>query len=257
MFETIKYNVENGVAWITLNRPDKLNAFIEQLNKEVTSALKEVENEDVVRAIVITGEGRAFCSGQDLADVKGETDFSNILRERYNPMITKLVALEKPVIAAVNGTAAGAGMSLALACDFRLLSEKASFIEAFIHVGLIPDSGNMYFLPRLVGHAKALELAMLGEKISAKQADELGFATKLIREEDWDKEVRAFAERLAAMPTKALGLTKRYLRRSWDCDLEEMLENEAYGQRVAGQTSDHQEGVQAFIEKRKPEFTGE
>lgn len=257
MFETIKYNVDNGVAWIALNRPDKLNAFIKQLNQDVTSALKQAEKDEKVRALVITGEGRAFCSGQDLADVKDETDFARILRERYNPMITKLVELEKPVIAAVNGTAAGAGMSLALACDFRLVSEKASFIEAFIHVGLVPDSGNMYFLPRIVGHAKALELALLGEKISAKQAEELGLVTKLIADEKWEDEVRAFAERLAKMPTKALGLTKRYLRKSWDSDLEEMLEHESYAQRVAGKTADYNEGVQSFIEKRKPQFKGE
>lgn len=256
MFQTLQYMVENGVAWLTLNRPDKLNAFTSQMNKEISSALKEVERDETIRAVVITGEGRAFSAGQDLADVRNETDFRKILRERYNPMIKKLVEVEKPVVAAVNGTAAGAGVSLALACDFRLASEKASFIEAFVHIGLVPDSGNMYFLPRIVGHAKALELAMLGEKMTAKQAEELGLVTKVITEEKWDEEVRLFAEQLANMPTKALGLMKRYLRKSWESDLSEMLEGEAYAQRIASLTEDYEEGVQAFIEKRKPQFKG-
>lgn len=256
MFETIQYIVQNNVAWIVLNRPDTLNAFVKKMNVELTSALKRAEKDVEVRTVVITGEGRAFCSGQDLSDVKDEDDYATILRERYNPMIKQLVELEKPVVAAVNGPAAGAGMSLALACDFRLLSEKASFSEAFIHVGLVPDSGSLYFLPRFVGHAKALELAMLGEKISAAQAYELGLATRVIAVENWEADVRAFVERLAQMPTKALGLTKRYLRRSWEADLEEMLEHEANAQRIAGRTDDHKEGVQSFMEKRKPQFRG-
>ena len=152
--------------------------------------------------------------------------------------------------------AAGAGVSLALACDFRLAMEKASFVQAFIKIGLIPDSGNLYYLPRIVGQAKALELSMLGEKISAQEANDIGLVTKVIKEEEWEAEVAAFAERLAAMPTKALGLIKRYINESWMLSLDEMLEKEAYGQRAAGQTNDHKEGVRAFLEKRRPVFTG-
>ncbi|WLD94127.1 enoyl-CoA hydratase-related protein [Alkalihalobacillus sp. AL-G] len=256
MYETIQYEMKNNVAWIKLNRPEKFNAFTEQMNSEITKALKEADRDKEVRCLVITGNGRAFSSGEDLAGVKQDTDHAEILRKRYNPMVKKLASVEKPVIAAVNGVAAGAGMSIALACDFRVLSEKASFIEAFINVGLVPDSGNLYYLPRLVGHAKALELAVMGEKITAEEAKDLGLATKVIPLDQWEEDVAAFAEHLAQKPTKAIGLIKRYLQKSWDSDLNEMLENEAYAQRTAGQTQDHAEGVQAFMEKRKPEFKG-
>jgi 2-(1,2-epoxy-1,2-dihydrophenyl)acetyl-CoA isomerase len=255
-FETILYEVKEGAGWITLNRPDVLNAFNAQMNKEVTKVLKEASRDPEVRAIVITGAGRAFCSGQDLQSVKEEADFGDVLRKLYNPMIQQLAAIEKPVIAAINGTAAGAGMSLALACDFRLASEKASFLEAFIHVGLVPDSGNLYYLPRMVGHAKALELAVLGEKISAETAKDYGLVTKVVPLDTWEEEVHTFVQRLANMPTKAIGLIKRYLMQSWDADLYEMLEKEAYAQAIAGQTLDYQEGVKAFIEKRKARFQG-
>lgn len=256
MFETIKFEVKNGVAWLTLNRPDKLNAFTEQMNIEIGKALKDVARNSEIRCLVITGEGRAFCSGEDLGSLGEETNHGEILRNRYNPMVGQLAAIEKPVIAAINGVAAGAGLSLALACDFRLVSEKASLIEAFIHIGLIPDSGNLYYLPRLVGQAKALELAVLGEKVSAEEAKAIGLVTKVIPVDQWEEEVSAFAQKLAKMPTKAIGLIKRYVNDSWNCNLEEMLEKEAYGQRTAGLTADHQEGVAAFLEKRKPEFKG-
>jgi 2-(1,2-epoxy-1,2-dihydrophenyl)acetyl-CoA isomerase len=256
MFETIKYEVKNGVAWLTLNRPDKLNAFTEQMNKEVGKAVKQAAKDNDARCLVIAAEGKAFCSGEDLGSIGEETDHGEILRNRYNPMVMTLANFEKPIVAAINGAAAGAGMSLALACDFRIASEKASFIEAFIHVGLVPDSGNLFYLPRLVGHAKALELAVLGEKIKADEAKELGLVTKVVAPESLVEETAAFAERLAAMPTKAIGLIKRYLRESWDSSLEEMLEKEAYAQRTAGLTEDHQEGVNAFLEKRRPQFKG-
>ncbi len=256
MFETIKFDVNDQVAWLMLNRPDKLNAFTEQMNKEITEALKNAARDPEIRCIVITGEGRAFCAGEDLGGIGEETNHGEILRKRYNPMVKQLAEIEKPVIAAVNGVAAGAGMSLALACDFRLASEKASFVEAFIHIGLIPDSGNLYYLPRLVGQAKALELAILGEKISAEEAKNIGLVTKVITEEDWQTEVTAFAKKLAQMPTKAIGLIKRYLNEGWKLTLDEMLEKEANGQRVAGLTNDHKEGVAAFLGKRRPVFTG-
>lgn len=256
MFETIEYVVKNHTAWITLHRPEKLNAFTEQMNKEVTKALKQAKQDEVVRCLVITGSGRGFSAGEDLAGLEENTDYANILKKRYHPMLKELANLEKPVVAAVNGAAAGAGMSLALACDFRIVSEKASFIEAFIHIGLVPDCGNLYYLPRLVGHAKALELAILGEKISAQEAKELGLATKVIPEADFTEQVTEFAHRLANMPTKAIGLIKRYMQESWELSLEQLLEKEAYAQQAAGNTEDHKEGVHAFLNKRKAVFSG-
>ncbi|USK46610.1 enoyl-CoA hydratase-related protein [Cytobacillus oceanisediminis] len=256
MFETVKYEVANGVAWISLNRPDKLNAFTEQLNKEVQQSIKQASRDKEVRCLVITGEGRAFCSGQDLQGVNEDMDHGEVLRRFYNPMVLELHKCKKPVIAAVNGVAAGAGMSLALACDFRLLSDKASFLEAFIHVGLVPDAGNLYFLPKLIGHAKAMELAVLGEKVNAQEAKELGLATKVIPMEKWQDEITAFAERLASMPTAAIAIIKKNLKASWESTLEECLERDAQGQRLAGLTLDHKEGVAAFMQKRKPVFQG-
>lgn len=256
MFETVKYEVGNGVAWITLNRPDKLNAFTEQLNKEVQHSVKQASRDKEVRCLVITGEGRAFCSGQDLQGVNEDMDHGEVLRQFYNPMVMEIHRCEKPIIAAVNGVAAGAGMSLALACDFRLLSEKASFLEAFIHVGLVPDAGNLYFLPKLIGHAKAMELAVLGEKINAEEAKELGLATKVIPMEQWQAEITAFAEKVANMPTAAIAVIKKNLKASWESTLEESLERDAQGQRIAGLTLDHKEGVAAFLQKRKPVFQG-
>jgi 2-(1,2-epoxy-1,2-dihydrophenyl)acetyl-CoA isomerase len=256
MFETIKYEVRNHIAWLTLSRPDKLNAFTEQLNKEVQKALKLASNDQEVRTIVITGEGRAFCSGEDLDGVNDDMDHGEVLRKRYNPMLLELDKCEKPIVAALNGVAAGAGMSLALACDFRVASDKASFVQAFIHVGLIPDAGNLYFLPRIIGHAKALELAVFGEKIKAEDAKNLGLVTKVIPSDEWETGVEDFAIRLAAMPTKAIGLIKRNLKASWHLSLPEFLEKDAEGQRIAGLSNDHKEGIQAFMEKRKPVFNG-
>lgn len=256
MYETIQFVIENQIAWITLNRPEKLNAFIAQMNKEITHALKSSEQNEAVRSIVITGSGRAFCSGQDLEGVGEEMDHGDVLRSCYGPMMKQLAVTEKPVIAAINGVAAGAGLSLALACDFRIASEKASLLQAFIHVGLIPDSGNLYNLPKLIGHAKALELAVLGEKISAFEAKEIGLVSKVVPVESFMDEVNEFAVRLANMPTKAIGLIKRSLQNSWNVSFEEYLELEAQNQRIAGKTKDHQEGVNAFVEKRKPNFIG-
>lgn len=256
MFETIQYEVKNSTAWITLHRPDKLNAFTEQMNTEITKAVKNVKRDEAVRCLVITGSGRAFSAGEDLGGLEEDTDYHAILTERYHPMLRELASLEKPVIAAVNGTAAGAGMSLALACDFRLLSEKASFVEAFIHIGLIPDCGNLYYLPRLVGHAKALELAIIGDKIKAQEAKVLGLATEVYSEGEFIKEVQAFADGLAGKPTKAIGLIKRYLQEGWELNLNQLLEKEAYAQQAAGNTEDHKEGVEAFLKKRKPTFHG-
>ncbi len=256
MYETIQYEVKNGVAWLRLNRPDKLNAFTDQMLKEVTTAIKSAAADEQARCIVLTGEGRAFCAGQDLASVDEQMDHGEVLRKQYAPMLKAIRQLEKPIVAAVNGVAAGAGFSLALACDFRLVSERASFLNAFIHVGLIPDSGNLYVLTKLVGQAKAAELSILGEKVQAAEAVQLGLANRLVSTDEWESEVAAFAERLATMPTKAIGLIKRSLNAASELSYEEFLEQEAQGQRVAGLTTDHREGVTAFMEKRKPVFIG-
>jgi 2-(1,2-epoxy-1,2-dihydrophenyl)acetyl-CoA isomerase len=257
MFETIRYDVSDGVAWVYLNRPNKLNAFTAQMNREIKDSVKKASFDDDVRCIVITGEGRAFCSGQDLSEVDENMDHGQVLREHYGPMIKQIRNCEKPIIAAVNGVAAGAGFSLALACDFRLVSEKASFINAFIHVGLIPDSGNLYYLSQLVGLAKAAELAILGEKVSAEDAVTMGLATRKIPMDTWNEDVSVFAARLAAMPTKAIGIIKRSLKATTSMSFDDYLEQEAQGQRLAGLTIDHREGVTAFMEKRKPVYSGQ
>ncbi|MCM3566516.1 enoyl-CoA hydratase-related protein [Neobacillus mesonae] len=256
MYETITYSIQNGAAWITLNRPDTLNAFVSQMNKEMTHAMKAAASSEEVRVIVITGAGRGFCSGQDLSEVDENMDHGEVLRKFYGPMVKQIYKCEKPIIAAVNGVAAGAGFSLALACDFRLMSDRASFLNAFVHVGLIPDSGNSYFLTRLVGEAKALEISVLGEKIPANQALSLGLATKVFPADDFQMAVQQFADRIAALPTKAVGLIKRTIKASDHLSFNDYLEEEAQGQRIAGLTKDHREGVQAFLEKRKPLFLG-
>ena len=251
MYETINYRIENGVAWLTLNRPDKLNAFTSQMNKEIQKQSKNQLAHDEVRAIVITGEGRAFCSGQDLSDVDESTNLGQMLRDDYGPMMKQIASCEKPIIAAVNGVAAGAGFSLALACDFRLVSEKASFLNAFVNIGLIPDSGNLYYLSRIVGHAKALELSVLGEKVSAAEAEKIGLATKVIGVEDWNEQLTAFAENIASRPTKAIGLIKRYLEASYHLSFEEFLKEEAEGQRIAGLTKDYKRELDKHLRKKE------
>ncbi|MBM7649143.1 2-(1,2-epoxy-1,2-dihydrophenyl)acetyl-CoA isomerase [Bacillus ectoiniformans] len=256
MFETIQYSVDNGIARITLERPDSLNAFIARMNKDIQNAVKKAEASPDVRCIVITGAGRAFCSGQDLSEVNEEMDHGQVLRDHYGPMVKQIQQCEKPVIAAVNGVAAGAGFSLALACDFRIMSERASFMNAFIHVGLIPDSGNLYFLKRIVGEAKAIELSVLGERITAEQSLNMGLATKVIPAADWESAVDQFASHIANLPTKAIGLIKRLLTAADSLTFTEYLEREAQGQRIAGLTTDHREGISAFLDKRKPTFSG-
>jgi 2-(1,2-epoxy-1,2-dihydrophenyl)acetyl-CoA isomerase len=258
MYETILFEVKDGVATLTLNRPDKLNSFTEQMNTDIVKACKEVARNDEIRTLLITGSGRAFCAGEDLDSVSGEQEINHgeFLRKRYNPMIMQIHQLNKPVVAAINGAAAGAGFSLALACDFRVASSKASFIEAFIHIGLVPDSGSSYFLPRIIGLGKALELAILGEKISAEKAQELGLVYQISEPDQLMEDAYTFAKRLASMPTKAISLIKRSMHKGMSSTLEEALEYEAYAQEIAGKTRDHKEGVTSFIEKRKPVFEG-
>ncbi|UKL00380.1 enoyl-CoA hydratase-related protein [Brevibacillus brevis] len=258
MYETILYEVSEGVAVVTLNRPDKFNAFTAVMNKEITDALKQAQKDADVRCIVLTGAGRAFNAGQDLGDVsrEGDVDYGGFLRDRYNPMILQFQKTEKPIIAAVNGVAAGAGMSVALACDIRLASEKASFVNAFVNIGLVPDSGGCYFLPRIVGIGKALELAMTGEKVSAEEALRIGLVNQVYPAESFMEDALAYARKLAFLPTKGIGLIKRTMYKGLELGLEETLEYEAFAQEAAGSTADHKEGVTAFMEKRAPRFTG-
>ncbi len=261
-FEAINTDIAGGVLTITLNRPDVLNAFNDALTTELSDALKSGERDANVRAIIITGAGRAFSSGQDLGDLKKKyvpgyvPHLGDDLRKRYNPIITRIRTMEKPVIAAVNGVAAGAGCSLALACDMRLAAQEASFIEVFINVGLIPDSGSTFTLPRLVGAGKAFEMCTLGSKIDADEALRLGLVNQIVPAEQLLESANKVAGKLAALPGKAIALTKRLLNQSLENDLAQQLEAEAYAQETAGRTEDHFEGVTAFLEKRKPSFKG-
>ncbi|WP_050614997.1 enoyl-CoA hydratase-related protein [Bacillus testis] len=256
MFETIQYELDCHTARIVLNRPQALNAFTADMNREIAEAVRLASRDEQVRCLMITGAGRAFSSGQDLSQVDETMDHGQVLRDHYGPMVKELMNCQKPIVAAVNGVAAGAGFSLALACDFRLLSERGSFLNAFINVGLIPDSGNLYYLNKLVGPAKALEMSVLGEKIYAEEALRLGLATKVIAEEAWQEETKAFCDRMAFLPTKAIGLIKRSLKMADSLGLEDYLSMEAEAQRIAGKTVDHQEGVAAFMAKRKAVWIG-
>lgn len=256
MFESIQYEVTKSVCVITLNRPEALNAFTSTMNKEIIKAIKTAESSDNVRCIVIKGAGKGFCSGQDLSEIDGSMDHGEVLRTLYGPMVMKINQCEKPIIAAVHGAAAGAGFSLALACDFRIMTEDSFFMNAFIKVGLIPDSGNLYYLRQLVGDAKALEISLSGERISSLNAYQLGLATKVVPNEQFEAAVLEYATKLAALPTKAVSLTKKALMVAADSNLTDYLEYEAQCQRIAGLTSDHQEGIKAFMEKRKPIFVG-
>jgi 2-(1,2-epoxy-1,2-dihydrophenyl)acetyl-CoA isomerase len=255
-YETVIYETNGNVAKIVLNRPSAYNAFTEQMNKEITKALKSATRDEEVKCIVITGNGKAFCSGQDLAEVDEHTNHAEFLRERYHPMLQTLKQTPKPVIAAINGTAAGAGVGLAFACDFRLIKGNAKLVSAFMNIGLVPDSGFLYMLPRIVGYAKALEIAVLGKPIVAEEAKKLGLVTEVIHEAEWDEQVVRFAERIASLPTKAFSLIKRYMFDSLHNDFDTFLDQEAFAQRIAGLSQDHQEGLRAFIEKRKPNFVG-
>jgi 2-(1,2-epoxy-1,2-dihydrophenyl)acetyl-CoA isomerase len=257
-YETILYTLDEGVLTITLNRPDVLNAFNRQMTTEIQDALKKAERDPTVRCIVFTGAGRAFSSGEDLKAraADGASDFGSTLRQRYNPIILKMRNMDKPVLGAINGVAAGAGCSLALACDLRIASEKARFIEVFVRVGLVPDSGSSFFLPRLVGLGKAMEMAFLGDEVAADEALRLGLVNRVVPPEELESATRELALRLAKGPTKAIGLAKRAMNRALSSDLEELLEYEVYAQEIAGATADHKEGLAAFSEKRPPEYIG-
>jgi 2-(1,2-epoxy-1,2-dihydrophenyl)acetyl-CoA isomerase len=258
MSELIQSRHENGVAYITFKRADKFNSFVREMALELQNQLKKADKDDSVRSIVLTGDGKAFCAGQDLKEAADDNgiELQKIVSEHYNPVIKLIRAIEKPIIAAVNGVAAGAGANIALACDIVIATESASFIQAFSKIGLIPDSGGTFFLPRLVGMQKATALMMLGDKVSAKEAEDLKMIYKAVPDADFNPEIEKTATKLAHMPTKGLGLTKKLLNETWTNDLSQQLQREDDIQTEAGQTHDYNEGVQAFLEKRKPNFTG-
>jgi 2-(1,2-epoxy-1,2-dihydrophenyl)acetyl-CoA isomerase len=247
---------DGAVLTITLNRPDVLNAFNTAMHAALRGALKEARD-DEVRAVVITGAGRGFCVGQDLSEFKeGAADVGNRLRATYHPNILALRALEKPVIAAVNGPAAGAGMSFACGCDIRIASDAASFVPAFVNIGLVPDSGATYFVTRLLGYARALEWLCSGRKLTAAEAHAWGLVSEVVESDSLQARAGELAATLAALPTKAIGMTKRLLERGATAQLEDQLEWEAQLQSAAVKGADFAEGVQAFLEKRKPDFKG-
>jgi 2-(1,2-epoxy-1,2-dihydrophenyl)acetyl-CoA isomerase len=257
--EELLFDVADRVGTITLNRPDALNALTIGLKDELLAVLVQVSNDPAVRAVVLTGAGRAFCAGQDLHErLKPDAvPLDEEIRERYNPIILAMRNLDRPIIGAINGIAAGAGASLAFACDVRVAAENASFLLAFGRIGLVPDSGTTWFLPRLVGSAKAAELALLGESMSASDAARIGLVAKVVPADSVVAEARAIADRLADMAPQAVALTKWALQASWTTSLEEQLEMEAQLQGMVGATADHAEGINAFVDKRPPRFTGE
>jgi 2-(1,2-epoxy-1,2-dihydrophenyl)acetyl-CoA isomerase len=258
-YATIRFEVADQVATLTLNRPDKLNSFTAEMHAELKDALGRVAAADSgVRALLITGAGRGFCAGQDLSQRAGPVvpDLGETIEKQFNPLIRTLRTLEIPVIGAVNGTAAGAGMSLALACDITLAARSASFLQAFAKIGLIPDAGSTFFLPRLAGEARARGLAMLADKIGAEQAAAWGLIWKVVDDDKLLPEATALARHLAVQPTRGLALIKQALNRSAANDLDRQLDVERDLQRIAGRTEDYREGVAAFFEKRAPRFKG-
>ena len=256
-YETITYEKDQGVATITLNRPQALNAFVPQMNQEALDALKDGERDHTVRCLMITCAGRAFCAGQDLKgrtpEQKGSLGAS--LREKYNPLIRQIRQMEKIVVAAVNGVAAGAGCNLALACDLRVASEEAKFIQSFVRVGLAPDSGGSFILPRLVGLSKAMELLLLGDTVDAQEALRIGLVARVFPAADFSRSAGEIAARVAAAP-RGIGLIKRAVNHANLPALESDLEYEAHLQEIAGRSADYDEGVRAFLEKRAAVFTG-
>lgn len=257
---SIIYRIENQIAWITLNRPKAFNSFNREMALSLQEKLKDCHENKAVRAVVIQGEGKAFCAGQDLVEVTDQAQnpgFKKILDEHYGPIIMGIRNCKKPIIAAVNGVAAGAGANIALACDIVLASSAASFIQAFSAIGLIPDSGGTFFLPRIIGFQKASALAMLGDKVSAAEAESMGMIYKMVDAENFEEEVHKLGSRLANMPSKGLALTKEAFNQSFNNSLEQQLALESKLQIEASETHDYSEGVAAFLEKRKPNFKGE
>lgn len=254
--DSVLFERRNQIARVTLNRPDVLNSFNRPMFERLLAVMTEIKADRAIRAVYLTGAGRGFCAGQDIAGGLPEGTYGELLERGWNPLIRSLKSLDLPIVCAVNGVAAGAGANVALACDFVLAAEEASFVQAFINIGLVPDSGGSSFLPRLVGTARATQLMMLGEKVGAKQAAEWGMIYRAVPLANLEAEAWALVERLALMPTLALGLTKQLINGAFDHTLGQQLSAEAERQTMAGRSADHWEGVTAFKEKRKPKFEG-
>ncbi len=258
MVDGLRVEIDGPVATLTLDRPEALNALTIPIKLALREALDAIAADPAVRAVILTGAGRAFCAGQDLAE-REAPDAAPLdveVRERYNPIIRALRSMPQPVIAAVNGVAAGAGASLAFACDLRIAADGARFMLAFGRIGLVPDSGATWFLPRIVGSARAAELALLGTTVGAEEALRIGLVSRVVPGDALAAEARAMADQLAASAPRAVALTKRALDASWSIDLDAALEAEAVAQGTAGATADHAEGLAAFREKRPPRFSG-
>ena len=258
MYQFLKYEKEGGVVRLIMNRPEVYNAFNNELTFELQDAFKQIRRDDSVRVVVLTGEGKAFGSGQDLKASQADPgrSFLNSVRKRYNPLIKAMRELPKPIICRLNGVAAGAGCSVALACDIIVASEQATLIEVFVNIGLVPDSGSSYFIPKILTPARAFEVCTMGNRISAQQALEWGMINKVVPHDQLDAAVQQYVDYYATAPTKTVGMIKKMLNKAQTNPLDEMLEYEAYCQEIAGNTADHKEGVTAFLEKRKPQYQG-
>ena len=258
MADSIIIENNGAIRTITLNRPKAFNSFDSEMGAAFQTALDEAGKDDSVRCIVIKGEGRAFCAGQDLKEVTAPDapNFKVIVEETYNQSIRRICSIKKPIIAAVNGVAAGAGANIALACDLTIATESASFIQAFSKIGLIPDSGGTWWLPRLVGMQRAKAMAFLGNKVSASEAEEMGLIYKSVSDDEFNSVVEKTASKLSTMPTLALGLTKAAFHEGMDCSLNDQLTRELEYQFIAAESDDYAEGVASFLEKRAPEFKG-
>ncbi len=260
MYETILFEKSGGIATVALNRPKKLNAFDGTMHEELYDALDKAATDDEVRCVVLRGEGKGFSAGADLAQIvegaEGDPDLGEYLRSTYSRLVSRMVTIEKPIVAALHGPVYGAGVGIALACDLRVAAESAKFSVAFIKIGLMPDAGVSFLLPRVVGLGRAMEMSMLGDAVEAEEALRIGLVNRIVQDDTLAEEAAALAGRLAAMPTSALGKVKHSLYASFESDLETALEREAEGQTFCGYTHDHREGVAAFFEKREAKFTG-